>query len=102
MNFVLSGENLIVWVEVVVSSRVSRVRREEVGVARDKGHSIVSPANRSGAPKNLHRAESGPHGLSAWQTRGPNLLGVNNGTEFKRCISRASLLPWFIVHFDCH
>ena len=66
-------------------------------VARDKGHSIVSPANRSAAPKNLHRAESGPHGLSAWQTRGPNLLGPNNGTEFKRCISRASPGLLFIL-----
>ena len=81
----------------LVSGFTGQTRGSKVG--RDKAHSIVS-TNRSATPQILHRGESGPHGLSAWQTWGTKLLGPNNGTEFKRCIS--SPLPWFIVHSDCH
>ena len=90
----ISGENIIVGVQTVAAGLVSGFTGQTGGsrVARDKGATQLSSLpNRSGAPKNLHRDESGPHGPSAWQTRGPNLLGPNNGTEFKRCICPITL-----------
>ena len=43
-NFVLAGENIIVWVEALVGVLVSGFTGQTGGsrVARDKGHSIVS------------------------------------------------------------